>query len=90
MGLLPQSSGDLQCFDLEPVPPGNLIACLMQLPVMSAAERDGELVADLDPQGAWLCEAQVMRVAWMAPAYKARLGSDKTKMGFVAAAFVLW
>ena len=49
MGLLPQPSGDLQCFDFESLPPGNFIACMMQLPVMSTAQRDGELVADLDP-----------------------------------------
>ena len=61
----------------------------MQLPVVSAAERDGELVADLDPQRAWLSEAQMMRVAWLAPANKAGLGGDKTEMGFVAAAFGL-
>jgi hypothetical protein len=45
--LRPKSLGDRERCDLEALPPGLLIACMMQLPVMAAAQRDGELVADL-------------------------------------------
>ena len=52
-----------QRFDLEVFPPGYLIAGLMQLPVMTAAERNGELVADFKADGSGLCKPQMMRVA---------------------------
>ena len=57
--------------------------------MVSTAERDGELIADLDSQRAQLCEPQMMWVAWMTPANNTRLGSHKTEMGFVAPAFGL-
>ena len=63
MALLPKRPGDLQRFDLEVLPPGHLIAGLMQLPVMTAAERNGELVADFKADGSGLGKPQVMRVA---------------------------
>ena len=63
MGLFPKTSGDWQRFDLEVLPPGHLIAGLMQLPVMTAAQRNGELVADFKADGSGLGEPQVMRIA---------------------------
>jgi hypothetical protein len=45
----------------------------MQLPVMGAAERYRELVADLLSESAGLGESQVMRVARLSAADKARL-----------------
>ena len=56
-------SGDLQRFDVEVFPPGHFIAGLMQLPVMTAAERNGELVADFKADGSGLGKPQMMRVA---------------------------
>jgi hypothetical protein len=35
----------------------------MQLPIVAAAERDIELVADFKANGSGLCKPQVMRVA---------------------------
>ena len=63
MSLLPKVSGDWQRFDLEVFPPCHLIAGLMQLPVMTTAERNGELVADFKADGSGLGKPQVMRVA---------------------------
>jgi len=40
----------------------------MQLPVMTAAERHGELVADFETEGSGLSEPQVMGVGWLPPA----------------------
>ena len=68
MSLFPETSGDLQRFDLEVLPPGHLIAGLMQLPVMTAAERDSELVADFETQGAGLGKAKMMRIRRLTPA----------------------
>jgi hypothetical protein len=40
--LFPKPFGNYQGIDLEALPPGQFIAGLMQLPMMPAAERDGE------------------------------------------------
>ena len=47
MGLLPKPFGDLEYVDIETLPPGDLITGLMQLPVMTTAERYCEFIADL-------------------------------------------
>ena len=73
MGLFPKASGDLQRFDFEVLPPGHFIAGLMQLPVMTAAERNGELVADFKADGPGLRKPQVMRVAGLPAADEAGL-----------------
>jgi VanZ family protein len=43
-------------------PPCYLVAGLMQLPMMTAAERYGELVADFETQSSGLGKPQVMRI----------------------------
>ena len=48
--LFPKPLGNLQCIDFQVLPPGHLIAGLMQLPMMTAAERYRELVADFETQ----------------------------------------
>src|SRR5215831_9999021 len=53
---------------------------------MPAAERDGELVADLAAERAGLSEAQVMGVGWPAAANDTGLRGDKPKMLLVAVA----
>jgi hypothetical protein len=64
----PKRVGDLKRIDVETFPPSDLIAGLMQLPMMAAAERDGELVTDFHAQSSRLSEAQMMRVGWLPPA----------------------
>ena len=73
MRSLPQLPGCAEGVDLQFLPPSDFIAGLMQLPVMASAERDGELIANLDPLCARLREAEMVRVARMAAANKARL-----------------
>ena len=51
MGLFPKTPGCFQRIDFESVPPRNLIAGLMKLSVMPAAERDGEFIANLETNG---------------------------------------
>ena len=89
MRLFPEVSGDLQRFDLEVVPPGHFIADLMQLPVMTAAERNRELVADFEADRSRLGEPQVKRIARLPPADEARLRGDEPEMRLVAQAFGL-
>ena len=78
MRLLPKRLGDLQRLDVEPLPPGDFIAGLMQLPVMTAAERNGELVADLEADGSGLGKAQVMRIGWLPAADRGRAVRQRT------------
>ena len=66
--LLPKLPSERQGIDVERLPPGNLIAGLMKLPVMTATERDGELVTDFKADGSGLCKAQMMRVGRLPPA----------------------
>ena len=73
MGLIPKAFGDVERLDVELLPPGDLIAGLMQLPVMTAAEGHGELVADFEADGSRLGKAQVMRVGWLPAANETRL-----------------
>ena len=73
MGLPPKTSGDLQRIDLQVLPPGHLIAGLMQLSMMATTERHGELVADLETARAQLGEPQMMRIGRLPPADHAGL-----------------
>ena len=61
----------------------------MQLPVMTAAERDRELVADFETEGSGLREPEVMRIGRLPPADQAGLRVDEPQMGFVAQPFGL-
>jgi hypothetical protein len=47
MRLLPISPSDFKRVDIEILPPGHLIAGLMQLPVMTTTEGYREFIADL-------------------------------------------
>ena len=73
MRLVPKLFGDLQRLDFEVFPPVHFIAGLMQLSVMTAAERNSELVADFETNGPGLGEPQMMWVTWLPPADEARL-----------------
>ena len=42
MGLFPKLPGDVQRFNVEVFPPSDFVAGLMQLPVMTSAERNGK------------------------------------------------
>ena len=71
--LFPQPLGDHQRVDVDRLPPSHLIASQMKLPMMTAAERDGELVADFETQGSRLRKPQVMRIGRLPAANQAGL-----------------
>ena len=73
MCLLPKPLGNLQCVDVQILPPCHFIAGLMQRPMMTAAEGYGELVADFETEGSGLCETQVMRIGRLTAADDAGL-----------------
>ncbi len=56
----------------------------MELAVVAAAQRDGELVADLAAKCPRLRDAQVMGIAGLAAADQARLAGDKPQMVLIA------
>ena len=56
----------------------------MQLPVMAAAERHREFVADLQPDRPWLGKPQMVRIGRLPSADKTGLGSDKLQVCLVA------
>jgi hypothetical protein len=62
VALLPKTLGSLQRVDLSVLPPHHFITGLMQLPMMPAAERHGELVTDFEADGPGLGNAQMVRV----------------------------
>ena len=88
MRLFPQLSGRLQNVDFLLLPPVDFVAGLVQLPVMSAAEGDGELVADFHADGAGLGEAQVVGVGWLPAADETGLGRHKPQVSPVS--YSLW
>ena len=69
----PSMQGARKRVDFELLPPGNFISGLMELPVVAPAERNGEFIADLEPQCAGLRKAQMMGVAGMPSANQAGL-----------------
>ena len=49
--LLLKPFGNFQSIDIQTLPPSHFIADLMQLPIVTTAERNGELIADFETQG---------------------------------------
>src|SRR5262245_49177688 len=83
MSLFPKVLGDANRIDLQVFPPSRFVTYLMQLPVMSPAERYGELIADLQANAARLRKSQMMRVARLPTTDQARLRCHKLEMRFV-------
>ena len=85
--LLPQALCDGERLDAEALPPIGFIPGLMLLPVMAAAERHCEFIADLHPQRSGLRKAKVMRVRRLTSADKTGLRGNKLQVGLVAQPF---
>ena len=83
-GLVPQPLRNSHGVEIHRHPPCRLIASPMEGTVMGPAERDGKLIADPAPQGAWLHEPQVMRVRRAPSAHKAGLCSNELEVRAVA------
>ena len=83
MRLLPKAVGSFQCVDFQTLPPSHFIARLMQLPMMTAAERYSELVTDFETEGPGLGKAQGMRIGRLPTANETRLRSHESQMGLV-------
>ena len=73
MTLLPKTSCDFEGINLEIFPPGLFVAGLVKLPMMAAAERHGELVADLKTDRPRLRKSKMMRIGRLPTADQTRL-----------------
>src|SRR6266536_165796 len=85
-GRLPELAGNLDRVDPSRLPPQQLVARAVELAVVQAAERNGEFVADLAPEGEPLGEAHVVRLGGLAPANEAGSGRDVLEVIFIAKA----
>jgi len=83
MGLLPESLGNCEWIDIEHLPPCLFVTRLMELPVVSAAERDRKLVAHLQTDCFGLCKPDVMWIGWPPFADQARLRRDEFQVRFI-------
>src|ERR1700686_2134166 len=70
--------------DSPPLPPGNLVAEVMNVAVMGPALGDCEFVADLASHGAGLSELQMVGVSGASRADQTRLRPDEFEVGLVA------
>src|ERR1700722_3478810 len=61
-------------------PPSSLIAVAMELAMVPATKRNGELIADFATKRPLLCEAQMMGIRRYAAAQQARLTHDRLNM----------
>jgi hypothetical protein len=73
MHLQPQRAGSEGRINASSFPPRGFIARAMDLAMMAAAQRHGELIADLAANRAVLREAQMMGICRPAPANQTRL-----------------
>ena len=82
--LVPESECEWNRINLVGLPPSRLIAFEVELAVVEATERNGELVADFHADGSGLGKAQMVRIGRHTTAHKARLAWDKLSMLLVA------
>jgi hypothetical protein len=85
-GVLPQLLGNRDRVDAGGLPPIDLVATSVNVPMVGAAERNGEFIADPAPHGPRLHESQMVSIARLPPAQKARLRCHELQMGAIAIA----
>lgn len=84
MRFAPEPEGNDDRIDTDFAPPDGFDAGPVQLPVMSATERDRKLVADLEPETPWLRKTQMVGIGGLRSANWAGLLADESQMSFVA------
>ena len=73
MALLPKTASCLESIDPHALPPRLLVASLMQLSMVSTAERHGEFITDLKTDRPWLRKTQMVGIGSLPPADQTRL-----------------
>src|SRR5262245_61067147 len=79
-------SCDLQCIDLQVLPPSRLGPDRMKLPMVSTTKWHGKFIADLETDGSRLRKAQMMRIGGLSPAHQTRLRRHEFRVRLVAQA----
>src|SRR5580658_6051783 len=80
MGLEPQHPGCNGWIDAGVSPPSGFLATAVDLAMVSAAQRDGELIADLAPQRPALGKSQVMGIRGLSAADQAMALGNRPNM----------
>jgi hypothetical protein len=86
----PKRTGSDRRINASICPPRGFIARAMDLTVMAAAQRHGELIADFAAECAVLHETQMMRICWPAAANETGLFGHEPHMIPVTNAARLW
>jgi hypothetical protein len=86
MSFDPELARDRSCIAAGFLPPSSFVTGAVDLAMMSAAERYGELVAYLETETATLREAQMVGVAGQSCTDQAGLPGDKPKVDLIAKA----
>jgi hypothetical protein len=73
MCLQPKSASSFGRIDMRLIPPGGFVTAAMHFAMMSATERDRELVADLAAERRYLGKTQIMGISRPPAADEARL-----------------
>jgi hypothetical protein len=76
MALQPKRASRGDSVDIGLVPPRGFITAAMHLAMMTTAERDRELIANLSPQSRGLCKPEMMRIGGTPAANQAWLFGD--------------
>ena len=82
--MLPEPMSGRQWIEVDARPPGDLVTAAMNLIMVDAAKRDGELVAHPAAESARLSKAEMVGLAGMTPAREAGLRHYEFEMTFVA------
>jgi hypothetical protein len=67
--MLPEFKRDRERVDLNPFPPLDFVAMIVELAMMRTADRNREFVANLATQSSRLGEAQMVSVRWRTSAH---------------------
>ena len=73
MRLLPELSREWHCVNIERFPPDDFTTGVVQLAMMTTAERHCEFITDLKTDRSRLGKAQMMWIGWLPPTDQARL-----------------
>ena len=83
MHLQPKRASNDDRIDAGTFPPSNFVAAAVDLSMVSPAQRHGELIAHLAPEGLKLRKPKVVGVRRLASADQAWLLGDESDMGLV-------
>ena len=77
MGRQPKGAGAIRRIDADIFPPCDLVTTVMNFAMMTATERDRELIADFPAKRAALCETQMVSVGGPPTAEQTRMCGDE-------------